>query len=715
MSAVTTAVVLLINDCLVEFGPGGAVQNLTTGFERHRRSTLSVFNLSSQVSEQDLHSLLSPLGDPTIRRDVKRRRATLHFATAAAATHAQQALDGTLVGKSRIEVTFDHSEDEEWIEDGVLLEWDTCHTSAIAQFATLEGASDALRLDCSMFQGRKLSISRSDDDRGDSILIENLPVDVDADDLATFCTAKVVTIIQEPAFEEEDGSAMKAFVQGQHGCSTLHIDLLPAGENRGAAWIAVSGRERRAKICSRLNGLRPIFLGGCKVTARHAQAFGCRMNASHLHALQPQLDLIAWESVYTLTCTETSSGSHHLLRLVGASNESLSSAVKEARDVIYGAVWKDEDGVVVWDDWFWTSRGQAFAIAVCQEAQGLFTIDHTRRCIRLLGDLGTQYRMIEALQEWKKTSTRVRTVSCSRKLLEYFVEHSLPLVQHTIEDIQVNPSEQTMSFSGDSSTKHLVNLTLAQCKSERAIAHRPRPTCPICTYDVFDPFLLQCGHVYCVDCIAHMLTSATTFPAHCIEQDCTHIIPLSTVQILLDSQQFLAFLRSSFKAHIDERPEIYQHCPTRDCTQVYRTPSVPISAPPTPVDGLRTAEIQCPSCLLVICPPCRTAAHPSITCAEQATAQAQQRAERLFSTYRTNAGVKSCPRCYRPVEKAEGCSHIECPMCATHYCWECLKTFEGNNAARDAYRHIRMEHGLLGGREEEDLIRMIEDIVRIGF
>ena len=714
MSAVTTAVVLLINDCLVEFGPGGAVQNLTTGFERHRRSTLSLFNLSSQVPEQEIHSLLSPLGDPTIQRDIRRRRATLHFPTAAAATHAQQALDGILVGKSRIEVTFDHSEDEEWIEDGILLEWDACHTSAIAQFATLKEASDALRLDHSVFQGRKLSISRPDGDRDDSILIENLPVDVDADDLATFCMANVVTIIQEPAFEEEDGDSMKAFVQGQHGCSTLHISLLPAGENRGAAWIAISGRDRRTKICSRLNGLRPVFLGGCKVTARHAQVFCCRMNAPYLHAIQPQLDLIAWESVYTLTGVETSSGSHHL-RLVSASNESLSSAVKEVRELVYGAVWKGEDGVVVWDDWFWTSQGRAFATAVCQEVHGLVTIDHTRRCIRLLGDLRTQYRLIEALQEWKQTSTRVRTVSCSRKLLEHFIEHSLPLVQHVVEDIQVNPSEQTMSFIGDNAAKHLVNLTLAQCKSERAISQRPRPTCPICTYDVFDPFLLQCGHVYCVDCIVHMLTSATARPAHCIKQDCTHIIPLPTIQILLDSQQFLAFLRSSFKAHIDERPEIYHHCPTRDCTQIYRTPSVPISAPPSPVDGPRTPEIQCPSCLLVICPSCRTAAHPSITCAEQATAQAQQRAERLFLTYRTNAGVKSCPRCYRPVEKTEGCSHIECPMCGTHYCWECLQAFEGIDAARDVYRHIRMEHGLLGGREEEDLIRMIENIVRIGF
>ena len=715
MSAAAGLVVLLIHDCLVEFGPGGAVQNLTTGFERCHRSTLSIFNLSSQVPQEEIHTLLSPLGDPTIQRDINRRRATLHFPTAAAAAHAQQDLDGRLVGKSRIEVTFDHSGDEEWIEDGVLLEWDTCHTSAVAQFATVQGATDALRLAGSMFQCRKLSISRTDDDRDDSILIENLPVDVDGADLATFCMANVVTVMREPAFEEEDGNSMKAFVQGQHGCSTLHITLLSAGENRGAAWIAISGGSRRAKICSRLNGLRPVFLGGCKVTARYAQAFVCRVNTPHLHAIQPQLDSLVCGSVYTLTRPETSSGSHHLLRLISALNESLSVAAREVRDIVYGVVWKGQDGVAVWDDWFWTSRGQAFAIAVCEGVQGFITIDHIRRCIRLLGDLDTQYRLIGALQEWKKRSTRLRTVSCSSKLLEHFIEHGLPLVQYAVEDIQVNASERTMSFIGDSSARHLVNLTLAQCKSERAIPHHPRPSCPICTYDVFDPFLLQCGHVYCVDCIVHMLTSATTFPAHCIKPDCTHIIPLSTIQILLDSQQFLAFLRSSFKAHVDERPHIYQHCPTRDCTQIYRTPGVPISAPPTPVDGPRIPEIQCPSCLLVLCPSCHTFAHPSITCTEQVMAQAQQQAERLFSTYRTSAGVKSCPRCHRPVEKAEGCSHIECPMCGIHYCWECLETFEGNNAVRDVYRHIRMEHGLLGGREEEDLIRMIEGIVRIGF
>lgn len=33
-----------------------------------------------------------------------------------------------------------------------------------------------------------------------------------------------------------------------------------------------------------------------------------------------------------------------------------------------------------------------------------------------------------------------------------------------------------------------------------------------------------------------------------------------------------------------------------------------------------------------------------------------------------------CPNndCHILIEKAEGCNHMECPMCKVHFCWLCM-------------------------------------------
>ena len=55
------------------------------------------------------------------------------------------------------------------------------------------------------------------------------------------------------------------------------------------------------------------------------------------------------------------------------------------------------------------------------------------------------------------------------------------------------------------------------------------------------------------------------------------------------------------------------------------------------------------------------------------------------------------------VEKEDGCNHVQCVACETHFCWVCMAQFD----ARDpVYEHLNEEHGrivdFVEGMDEQD-------------
>ena len=49
------------------------------------------------------------------------------------------------------------------------------------------------------------------------------------------------------------------------------------------------------------------------------------------------------------------------------------------------------------------------------------------------------------------------------------------------------------------------------------------------------------------------------------------------------------------------------------------------------------------------------------------------------------ANTKPCPKCKRPIEKAQGCMHMVCSQCRSEFCWLCLGNWADHGERTGGY------------------------------
>ncbi|GKT96961.1 ariadne ring protein [Colletotrichum tofieldiae] len=159
-----------------------------------------------------------------------------------------------------------------------------------------------------------------------------------------------------------------------------------------------------------------------------------------------------------------------------------------------------------------------------------------------------------------------------------------------------------------------------------------------------EPIQSSCGHVYCLDCYAHLSESAadsvTNSAIRCIgnEGSCQKAFALSELRSVL---------------------------PTADYRHV-----------------LEASLTSCPDCLVVLCTACHAHHDEGVSCDK---AEDDANAE-----LRKALNIKGCPRCETFLERTEGCNHVECGGCHTHICWVCMGHYPESLAC---YEHMRDTHG----------------------
>jgi len=325
------------------------------------------------------------------------------------------------------------------------------------------------------------------------------------------------------------------------------------------------------------------------------------------------------------------------------------------------------------------------------ETRAYIRSDFKTRSLKVYGDTDTvtaARRMIKA--EVDRLAEMETSKPLDRGSVGFFMREGLSKLKELIGDDNVNLNLSsrpcTITIKGGEEARHHLQRLIDESRSNAsAAAAIPNlaegETCPICYDDVSNPEPLGCGHTYCSGCLKHFLASATdtkTFPLVCMgdEASCNTPISIPLIQRFLPAQAFYHLVEVAFSCYLEQHSQELKYCTTADCKQIYRRQTGGVM-------------LQCPSCFSEICPACDEEAHEGMTCQERRQHKTPEEQERLFNELAASGGMKKCPQCSVWIEKSEGCNHMECNRCHTHFCWRCMGVFSQG----EIYQHMNSAHG----------------------
>ncbi|KAF9039163.1 hypothetical protein BJ165DRAFT_1531266 [Panaeolus papilionaceus] len=338
-----------------------------------------------------------------------------------------------------------------------------------------------------------------------------------------------------------------------------------------------------------------------------------------------------------------------------------------------------------WHSSFASLRGICFFQHVENETGVLVRNDVKTRSLKLYGDAT---KLDDACRILKEEVDRLReeevTIKIEPWMARFFVNKGLQELQELLGEDQVwldITTHRLIVKGGDEATQH-ANRLIQEARTKGRVASASSggrdgdATCAVCTDTASHPELLVCGHTYCKACLKHFLVSAvdgTSFPITCVgdSNTCNRPISIPVISRFLVPRAFDALVETVFRVYMEKHSEEFKYCTTADCKQIYRHGG--------------EDDVQCPSCFAAFCPKCDEP-HEDMTCAQwKAHKDPDGEHEGLG-----NLGFKKCPNCDVWVDRTEGCNHMTCAKCATHFCWLCLAMFEGGG---EVYEHMEAAHG----------------------
>lgn len=215
----------------------------------------------------------------------------------------------------------------------------------------------------------------------------------------------------------------------------------------------------------------------------------------------------------------------------------------------------------------------------------------------------------------------------------------------------------------------------------------PDDLCVICLSQPTDSNWIRlsfCGHFYCDHCIIGLITTTEQYPIKCPEcdeimsiQDFKAIMGRTFCELDAIREFLLPVLRKSLNQFL------------RDCLDYIKCLHCKRLVSAT---GMSENAILCSECSVDHCDRCGENLHEGKTCREK-----QNEKSDLFDWLNQNPDHRrTCPnpKCKMPIERAEGCNHLECSQCKIHFCWICTE-FTAINSG-EIYQHMRLRHGGIG-------------------
>ena len=527
-----------------------------------------------------------------------------------------------------------------------------------------------------------------------NVRFENLPGDATFKDLARFGPYET-HMLDRPKYNWTVNAAVDGLRRMLKDYGDVSLNVLPPPYNKTfRVWAHFKDPRRAAAAQEALHRFCPRFVGKQRIFAHHVRSIRYNLPADVFDTLAHDINLLRSYhddehatsiSVFDRRQATADSYAPVQVKLVSRNLSSLTK-LKAAFDRLLRGEKVMDQGQTVWNDFFGGPAGKEFLDELERTHPSVRINRDPRR--RILALFGPQDQRAQVSGE---IVTRARLLQAQRKhrysvanhLVGIFMSEDLPRLQRELghENVWFDITNKQLVVCGDQSTQKVARLMVQQVgKRQRKPSSRGDAGCPVCLGEVSQPVSLTCGHTWCQACLVGYMNAAVdsrSFPLACLgdEAKCKDHIPLSVAQQLLSTDEFEAIVNASFLAYVQSRPDEFHYCPTPDCPQVYRK-----SGP--------GAVLQCPSCLLRICPLCDTEFHESRSCQDQ-----NPEDERLFEKWKLGHDVKDCPSCKVPIERMAGCNHMTCTSCKTHICWACLATFPTSG---QVYDHMRSIHGGIG-------------------
>ena len=698
---------IVLGSTLITCGAGIDIQHVITGFETCR---LTIKNLPMDAKAEEVVALFTQQGldsqDVILLSihdiDSKHREAKV-------LTKAEQGraiavgLDGVEFRTERLQFQVTENapanamgESTARNADVLTISWPAPSASVVVNYTTLgQARAKAQTLDKTMLKDRKVKAEMNRPPppghalqhySPSSIKITGLPPGTTTMEVAEFAGSILVRPLKSYMYSVPDAiQALRQTLQSMEGGGLKMFEVLSQHENvrvqaRFDSWeLAKAARD--SLDGKRLRPEFPFF----RLWLPDPLHFVSTIPLQQYNAQKRQWDALATQREdKSQLRIQVPDNKRAVIRVTGNDKKLVGSLKVRVETLVAG----ERLDATCWHRSFNSKQGQDFFAKVLLDTGVYVRVDRRIMALKMHGEgdakeIARQMIMDEvdrlALLEW--------TVLLKRASVGFFVRKGLAALREILGedsvtlDLTSRPCKLTVK--GGEEARHTLNRLMDQSLEEFDFDQplgSESNMCPICYDEVSHPVLLGCGHVYCMACFRHYLTSASDtkgFPLVCMgdEDKCRVEIPIPVILKFLLPQQFNQLIKVAFTTYLDHHPQDFRYCPTPDCNQVYRCN----------VD----MTLKCPSCFASVCSSCHEESHDGMTCAERKLHIDPAAQERLNEAWASENGAKKCPTCQVWIEKTEGCNHMTC-VCGAHICWKCMGIFSKDT---DVYDHLRTVHG----------------------
>ncbi|XP_056902397.1 ankyrin repeat and IBR domain-containing protein 1-like [Takifugu flavidus] len=230
--------------------------------------------------------------------------------------------------------------------------------------------------------------------------------------------------------------------------------------------------------------------------------------------------------------------------------------------------------------------------------------------------------------------------------------------------------------------------------------------CGICmsSIPVFEePVDMPCSHDFCRGCWEGFLNlKIQEGEAHnifCPAFDCYQLVPVEVIESVVSREMDKRYLRFDIKAFVENNPAI-QWCPEPGCERAVRLSTLgpgTSSSDPLHFPLLRAPAVDCGKGHL-FCWECKGEAHEPCDCdiwklwLQKVSEMRPEELAGVSEAYEDAANClwllsnsKPCANCKSPIQKNEGCNHMQCAKCKYDFCWICLEEWKKHSSSTGGY------------------------------